>query len=118
MKDAPTQPVLDEGRYRAALEAGQPVRREMFTRFEPDGVVWPDGSRTSVDAVIFATGYRPHLPYLAGTGALTEAGVPKHRAGYPPRTRVWGIWAWSGNAPRPRPPCVGWDGTRPGWPAA
>ncbi|MEV0108194.1 NAD(P)/FAD-dependent oxidoreductase [Nocardia sp. NPDC050799] len=79
--EAPTQPVLDEGRYRAALAGGRPQRREMFTAFTPEGVVWPDGTRTGVDAVVFATGYRPHLPYLAGTGALTEAGIPRQRQG-------------------------------------
>lgn len=81
IKDAPTQPVFDEGRYRAALAAGKPERREMFTRFEPEAVVWSDGTRTPVDAVLFATGYRPHLPYLTGTGALTETGVPRQRQG-------------------------------------
>ncbi|WP_030525938.1 flavin-containing monooxygenase [Nocardia rhamnosiphila] len=78
---APTQPVLDDGRYRTALAAGQPQRREMFTAFTAEGVVWPDGTRTPVDAVIFATGYRPHLPYLTGTGALTETGIPRQRQG-------------------------------------
>ncbi|MEV0107760.1 NAD(P)/FAD-dependent oxidoreductase [Nocardia sp. NPDC050799] len=81
VKEAPTQPVLDEGRYRAALAAGKPLRRDMFTAFTPEGVVWPDGTRTSVDAIVFATGYRPHLPYLAGTGALTETGIPHQRHG-------------------------------------
>lgn len=81
VKDAPTQPVLDDGRYRAALAAGKPERREMFTAFTSEGVVWPDGSRMLVDAVLFATGYRPHLPYLAGTGALTESGAPRQRQG-------------------------------------
>lgn len=81
VKDAPTQPVFDEGRYRAALAGGRPQRREMFTAFTSEGVVWPDGTRTGVDAVVFATGYRPHLPYLAGTGALTEAGIPRQRQG-------------------------------------
>lgn len=81
VEQAPTQPVLDEGRYRAALAGGRPEQREMFTRFTPEAVVWPDGSRTSADAVIFATGYRPHLPYLAGTGALTDSGLPRQRRG-------------------------------------
>ncbi|MFI9534388.1 flavin-containing monooxygenase [Nocardia fusca] len=81
VKDAPPQPVLDEGRYRTALAAGKPPRREMFTAFMPEGVVWPDGTRTPMDAVVFATGYRPHLPYLAGTGALTETGLPRQRQG-------------------------------------
>ncbi|MCX0275083.1 NAD(P)/FAD-dependent oxidoreductase [Nocardia zapadnayensis] len=79
--DPPTQPVLDHGRYRAAVAAGKPQRRAMFTGFDAEGVVWPDGSRTSVDVVVFATGYRPHLRYLAGTGALTDTGAPRHRRG-------------------------------------
>ncbi|MEV3966054.1 NAD(P)/FAD-dependent oxidoreductase [Nocardia sp. NPDC050193] len=79
--DPPTQPVLDHGRYRAAVAAGKPQRRAMFTGFDADGVVWPDGSRTPVDVVIFATGYRPHLPYLAATGALSETGAPRHHRG-------------------------------------
>ncbi|MEV3965584.1 NAD(P)-binding domain-containing protein [Nocardia sp. NPDC050193] len=81
MKDAPTQPVFDEGRYRAALAAGKPRRREMFTAFTSEGVMWPDGTSTPVDAVVFATGYRPHLPYLADTGALTATGIPWQRQG-------------------------------------
>ncbi|MBF6456120.1 MULTISPECIES: flavin-containing monooxygenase [Nocardia] len=81
VKQAPTQPVLDAGRYRAALDAGKPERREVFTAFNSEGVVWPDDTRTPVDAVVFATGYRPHLPYLAGVGAVTESGVPRQRRG-------------------------------------
>ncbi|WP_063126204.1 flavin-containing monooxygenase [Nocardia fusca] len=81
VKEAPTQPVFDTGRYRAALDAGRPERREMFTAFEPEGVVWPDGTRTPVDAVVFATGYNPHLPYLVGSGALTDTGIPRQRQG-------------------------------------
>ncbi|WP_280336900.1 hypothetical protein [Nocardia wallacei] len=73
--------MLDDGRYRAALAVGKPSRAPMFTAFDRDGVVWPDGTRTTADAVIFATGYRPHLPYLAGLGALTIDGAPRHRKG-------------------------------------
>ena len=32
---------------------------------------WPDGTEEPVDAMMFATGYRPDLGYLAGTAALT-----------------------------------------------
>ncbi|QMV20795.1 FAD-dependent oxidoreductase [Streptomyces sp. SCUT-3] len=73
--------VLDDGRYRAALEAGGVDRREMFTRFEDDGVAWADGTREKVDAVVLATGYRPAFPHLAGTGALDAGGRPLHRGG-------------------------------------
>ncbi|WP_327110747.1 NAD(P)/FAD-dependent oxidoreductase [Nocardia sp. NBC_01730] len=81
VKQAPTQPVLDGGRYRTSMAAGEPPRKPMFTLLDHDSVVWLDGTRTRVDAIILATGYRPHLPYLAGIGALTDAGAPRHRHG-------------------------------------
>ena len=72
--------VLDQGRYSDAFTAGLLDRRPMFTAFDGDAVVWPDGSRESVDTVIFATGYRPHLDYLQPLGAL-EHGIPQHVGG-------------------------------------
>ncbi|WP_027893734.1 flavin-containing monooxygenase [Calidithermus chliarophilus] len=72
--------VWDNGEYRAALERGQPDQRPMFGRFTPAGVVWADGNGEAVDTVIFATGFRPNLDYLAGTRAL-EGGRPLHRHG-------------------------------------
>lgn len=74
-------PVVDDGAYRAALAAGRPDHRPLFDRLDGDEVVWGGGEREPVDALILATGYRPHLPYLAGTGALDDEGLPIHRAG-------------------------------------
>ena len=76
-----TTPVLDDGRYRAALAAGRPDHRPLFDRLTPEAVVWEDGRREPVDAVVLATGYRPGLSYLAGTGALDADGQPLHRRG-------------------------------------
>jgi putative flavoprotein involved in K+ transport len=76
-----TTPVLDDGRYRAAIAAGRPDHRPLLEQLDGHDVVWSDGEREPVDAVILATGYRPHLPYLAGTGALNVDGEPLHRAG-------------------------------------
>jgi putative flavoprotein involved in K+ transport len=76
-----TAPVLDDGRYRSAIRTGRPECRPMFTRLDGDAVVWPDGRRERVDAVLLATGYRPDLGYLAGVGALDPAGVPMHDGG-------------------------------------
>jgi putative flavoprotein involved in K+ transport len=73
--------VLDDGRYAAAVAAGRPDRRPMFTRLTPTGVVWADGTAEDVDAVILATGYRPALNYLTGTGALNPDGWPVHCRG-------------------------------------
>ena len=73
--------VVDTGMYRHALDTGQLDRSPMFTAFGPDGVVWPDGTREQVDAVVFATGYRPHLDYLRALGALSPHGMPRHAGG-------------------------------------
>lgn len=73
--------VIDSGRYRAAVTAGRPDRRPIFDRLDGGDVVWTDGSREALDALILATGYRAHVPYLDGTGALDPTGAPLHRRG-------------------------------------
>jgi putative flavoprotein involved in K+ transport len=73
--------VLDTGRYRDAIASGRFDVRPMFTAFEPDGVVWSDGKAEQIDAVIFATGFLPGLPFLHGLGALDERGLPLQRRG-------------------------------------
>lgn len=73
--------VVDTGKYQHALEAGWMDRRPMFTAFDAEGVVWPDGTAEHVDTVLFATGYRPDLSYLAPLGALDRAGMPRHCGG-------------------------------------
>ncbi|TLS51698.1 NAD(P)/FAD-dependent oxidoreductase [Paenibacillus antri] len=81
-KTAPSSSAVnDTGRYEERISAGQPDQQPMFTRFYDDGVVWPNGQKEQVDTVIFATGYRPNLPYLEGIGALDEGGKPLHRGG-------------------------------------
>lgn len=76
-----TAPVFDRGSYRATMSAGRPDWKPLFERFTATGVIWPDGRHEAVDAVIFATGYQPNLPYLAGLGALDNAGRVLHRKG-------------------------------------
>jgi putative flavoprotein involved in K+ transport len=67
-------PVYDLGNYRQAIALGRPDERRLFQHFTEEGVIWSDGRHERVDAVIFATGYRPNLAYLASLGALDEAG--------------------------------------------
>ncbi|MBG0566600.1 flavin-containing monooxygenase [Actinoplanes aureus] len=74
-------PVIDDGRYRAAIRSGRPDHRPLFQRLDQDRVVWADGVSERVDVVLLATGYRPQLPYLAGTGALDVQGAPVHAGG-------------------------------------
>ena len=78
--DEKSMPIFDTGTYRTAISAGLPDRQPMFERFTPDGVIWSDGRYEKVDTVIFATGYRAKLPYLADLGALDETGrAQQHR---------------------------------------
>ncbi|GAA0474621.1 monooxygenase [Actinoplanes capillaceus] len=76
-----TVPVIDDGRYRAAINGGRPDHRPLPQRFDGGRVVWADGTAEQVDVVVLATGYRPDLPYLAGTGVIDEAGCPLHDGG-------------------------------------
>ena len=48
----------------AAKERGALQRRPMFTRIEPEGVREADGSLTRVDAILWATGFKPSLSHL------------------------------------------------------
>ncbi len=74
--------VLDAGAYRRALQSGNPECRPVFAAFDSEGVVWQDGGREEVDAVIFATGYRPNLAYLRDLQvALAADGSARQRAG-------------------------------------
>lgn len=73
--------VLDTGKYQAAIRAGKPDERRMFKAFTETGVIWEDGTEENVDAVIYATGFSPNLPYLEGLGALDETGNPQHLLG-------------------------------------
>jgi putative flavoprotein involved in K+ transport len=73
--------VLDTGVYRAAVAAGRPDRRPMFSHFTRTDVVWADRAEEAIDTVIYATGYRPNLDYLADLGALDVDGQPLHQRG-------------------------------------
>ncbi|UJW30428.1 NAD(P)/FAD-dependent oxidoreductase [Saccharothrix sp. AJ9571] len=72
--------VMDTGDYRAAIDSGRLHRRDMFTDFDGDRVIWPDGEREHVDTVLFATGYRPDLGYLEPLDTLQD-GMPLHTGG-------------------------------------
>lgn len=81
---APRPRVLDPGPYRRAIAAGRPMWRPMFSELGEDHVRWADGTTTPTDAVVLATGFRPSMPYLDGTGAVDSEYRPIHRAGLSP----------------------------------
>lgn len=49
-------------------------RRPMFERLERHGVRWADGSTLEVDAILWATGFRPAVRHLAPLGLRSPEG--------------------------------------------
>lgn len=89
-------PPVREARGRGVLEARRP-----FTRFTPDGVTWPDGSSTTVDTVIWCTGFRPALTPLSSLGLLNpdgKASMAGTRARDLPGVWLVGYGDWTGPA--------------------
>ncbi|WP_104992369.1 ArsO family NAD(P)H-dependent flavin-containing monooxygenase [Deinococcus sp. NW-56] len=85
-----------EARDRGVLRA-----RELFTRMTGTGVVWPDGSEEAFDAVIWCTGFRPALDYLAPLGVLEPDGrvqVNGTRSVKEPHLWLVGYGNWTGFA--------------------
>jgi cation diffusion facilitator CzcD-associated flavoprotein CzcO len=86
---------------RAARDRGALAAVPVFTRFTRDGVAWPDGRETPVDAVIWATGFRPALDHLAPLGVLDDRGrvaVRGTRSVLEPRLWLVGYGEWTGFA--------------------
>lgn len=52
-------------RIQAAVDRGLLIAEPMFRSIEPDGLRWADGRFEPVDAIIWATGFRPELRHLA-----------------------------------------------------
>ncbi|GAA4655984.1 ArsO family NAD(P)H-dependent flavin-containing monooxygenase [Streptomyces chumphonensis] len=86
---------------RAARDTGRLKARPMFPRMEPEGVRWPDGTTSRVDAVIWCTGFRPALSHLAPLGLRGPRGrLATHgtRAVGEPRLHLLGYGDWTGPA--------------------
>ena len=87
--------VTDSVGFQQTLAEGRVDRRPMFAALDGNQVVWSDGQREPVDAIILATGYRPSLGYLRELGALDADGAPIQSRASPPRTSGWSTSAWS-----------------------
>lgn len=89
---------------RDARERGVLNAVPMFQSFTTNGVVWPNGKAEDIDAVIFATGFRPALAHLSDLGVLDVDGrvsiAPGSgtRATQEPRLWLVGYGEWTGFA--------------------
>ena len=86
---------------REARDRGELVSRRPFSRFTRDGVVWPDGTETAVDAVVWCTGFRPSLDHLRPLGIVNEQGrvdVKDGRSLTEPMLWLAGYGNWTGFA--------------------
>lgn len=89
-------PLVQAARARGVLQAVRP-----FVRFEADGVIWRDGTKTAVDAVIWCTGFRPNLDHLRPLGIVGDDGrVATEGARSLAEPRLWllGYGDWTGPA--------------------
>ncbi len=61
-------------RIASAIDRGVLAPRPMFDHLERDAVVWPDGSRERIDAIVWATGFRPDIRHLSPLRLHEKAG--------------------------------------------
>lgn len=87
-------PPVKEARDRGDLTSVRP-----FERMTTNGVIWPDGTEMSVDAIIWCTGFRPALRHLTPLDVIEDSGrveVDNQRAVKEPRLWLAGYGDWTG----------------------
>jgi putative flavoprotein involved in K+ transport len=86
---------------RTARDAGLLHHRQMFTRMQGNSVLWPNGSWSDVNALIWCTGFRPELSHLAPLELNTAGGriaTDGTRAIDERRLHLLGYGDWTGRA--------------------
>lgn len=89
-------PAVREARDRGVLDSVRP-----FTHFDENGVVWRDGTRTELDAIIWCTGFRSTLDHLRDLAIVTEDGkmeVDRGQSIGQPHLWLSGYGNWTGSA--------------------
>jgi len=84
---------------KAARDRGDLSSVRPFTRMTATGVVWPDGSETAVDAVIWCTGFKPALDHLQSLNVVEADGrvhVEDYRSIKEERLWMAGYGDWTG----------------------
>lgn len=84
-----------EARARGVLQARRP-----FTRMTAHGVVWPDGTASEVDGVLWCTGFAPALDHLDGLGLVHDGRMAVQGTQAVEQPGLWlvGYGEWTGMA--------------------
>ncbi|OME78739.1 monooxygenase [Paenibacillus sp. FSL A5-0031] len=73
---------IDMGGFKNKIQNGELEQKQMFKRMYSDGVIWSNGTKEKIDSIIFATGYKPIVPYLNGVeGAVDDRGYAIQKGG-------------------------------------
>ena len=83
---------------KAARDKGQLNTVTMFESFTEHGVVWPDGSKEHIDAIIWCTGFKAELKHLTELEVLEPNGtvaVCDGQAKKEPRLWLFGYGDWA-----------------------
>lgn len=83
-----------------ARERGVLQARRAFARMTAHGVVWPDGSKSDVDVVVWCTGFGPALDHLQGLGVVQDGRVEVQGTQAVQQPGLWlvGYGEWTGMA--------------------
>lgn len=89
-------PAVREARDRGVLSSVRP-----FSSFDERGVIWRDGTRTDLDAVVWCTGFRPALDHLCDLAVINSDGTVEVEHGQ--SVKEPGLWLagygnWTGAA--------------------
>lgn len=82
------------------LEKDQMRYYDMFERFSENGAIWSNGSRVDLDAVIFCTGFKSAIDYLANLNIIKNQRIKTEGT---KATAIRGLWLvgfgdWTGYA--------------------
>ncbi len=75
-----TIPVIDQGKYQAAIKSGQLPLHPMFDAITPQGLKWADKERP-FDSLLLATGFKSAPEFLEGLDGLDRLSATRQSGG-------------------------------------
>lgn len=95
--DTPKGNIVMMPPVKEARDKGLLTTKPMFDRLTEQGVVWSDGTKESIDSIIWCTGFNPELEHLAPLGVIEDDGKVLTEHGQSvkePRLWLFGYGDW------------------------